>query len=98
MMLAWSFSARTLDEIERLVRALGKHRYVHEIDHRVHWTVDRALADLSAFAPHAEVFAMRRKKERDLEIASRDPSLWRSATTEEVITILRAFWTPGEAA
>jgi hypothetical protein len=98
MMLAWSFSARTLDEIERLLRALSKHRYVHEIDHRVHWTVDRALADLPAFAPHAEVFAMRRKKERDLEIASRDPSLWRPATTEEVIAVLRAFWTSGEAA
>jgi hypothetical protein len=98
MMLAWSFSARTLDEIERLLRALSKHRYIHELDHRVHWTVDRALADLPTFAAHAEVFATRCKRERSLEIASRDPTLWRSATTEEIIAVLRAFWTPGEAA
>jgi len=97
-MLAWSFSARTLDEIERLLRALGKHRYVREVDHRVHWTVDRALADLPTFDRHAEVFTLRRKNERGLEIASRDPSLWRKASIDEVVEILRAFWTPGEAA
>jgi hypothetical protein len=98
MMLAWSFSARSLDEIERLLRALGKHRYVRDVDHRLHWSVDRALAELPPFAPHAAAFEARRKKERDLEIASRDPSLWRGATIDDVVAVLRAFWTPGEAA
>ncbi|MDC0749494.1 hypothetical protein [Polyangium mundeleinium] len=98
MMLAWSFSARTLEEIERLLRALGKHRYVREVDHRIHWTVDRALADLPAFAPHAQAFAARRSREKGLEVASRDPSLWRSATADDVCAVFRAFWTPGESA
>lgn len=98
MMLAWSFATRTLDEIERLLRALGKHRYVREVDHRLHWTVDRALADLPQFARHAEAFAARRRVESGLEIASRDPSLWRPATIDEVTAALRAFWTPGSEA
>jgi len=98
MMLAWSFSARTLDEIERLLRALGKHRYVREVDHRLHWTVDRALADLPAFAPHAAAFAARRKREPALEIGSRDPSLWRAASVDEIVAALRAFWIEGDPA
>jgi hypothetical protein len=98
MMLAWSFAARTPDEIARLLRALGKHRYVREVDHRLHWAVDHALAELPDFAPHAAVFAVRRAKERGLELGSRDPSLWREAKTEDVIAALTAFWTPGEAA
>jgi hypothetical protein len=98
MMLAWSFSARTLDEIERLLRALGKHRYVREVDLRLHWTVDRALADLSPFTQHAALFDKRRKSEPSLEIASRDPSLWRKASIDEIVAVLRAFWTPSEAA
>jgi len=98
MMLAWSFSARTLDELERLLRALGKHRYVREVDHRLHWTVDRALAELPLFAPHARSFEERRARDKNLEIASRDPSLWRQATHDEIAAVFRAFWTPGEAA
>lgn len=98
MMLAWSFSARTLDEIARLLRALGKHRYVREVDHRLHWTVDYALAELPEFAPYAAAFEARLARERGLELGSRDPSLWREARTEEVIAALTAFWTPGEAA
>ncbi len=98
MMLAWSFSARTIDEIERLLRALGKHRYVREVDHRIHWSVDRALAELPAFAPHAAAFAARAARDKNLEIASRDPSLWRAATADDIVAVLRAFWTPGEAA
>jgi len=97
-MLAWSFSARSLDEIERLLRALGKHRYVREVDHRLHFSVDKALADLPPFKAHAEAFEARRKKDRELEIASRDPSLWRPATIDDVIAALRAFWTPGKDA
>jgi hypothetical protein len=98
MMLAWSFSARTADEIERLLRALGKHRYIREVDHRIHWTIDQTLADLPAFAPHARVFDLRRRNEKNLEPQSRDPSLWRQATIEEVVIALRSFWVPGAEA
>jgi hypothetical protein len=95
MMLAWSFSARTLDEIEKLLRALGKHRYIREVDHRIHWTIDQTLADLPAFAPHAKAFELRRNHEKHLEPQSRDPSLWRQASMDDVVTALRAFWVPG---
>ncbi|MBK9261350.1 MAG: hypothetical protein IPM54_16295 [Polyangiaceae bacterium] len=95
MMLAWSFSARTIDDIERLLRALGKHRYVREVDHRLHFTIDQTLADLPQFAPHASVFEERRRKEKNLEPESRDPSLWRSASLDEIMAVFRAFWTPG---
>ncbi len=97
MMLAWSFSARMLDEVARLLRALGKNRYVSEVDHRIHWSVDAALADLPAFAEHARAFAQRRAAEPTLDPASRDPSLWRSATVDEVVAALGAFWEPGAA-
>lgn len=97
MMLAWSFAARSSDEIARLLRALSKNRYVSEVDLRIHWTVDHALADLPMFAPHAKAFEARRAREPDLDPASRDPSLWRQALMEETIAALEAFWTPSDA-
>jgi hypothetical protein len=96
MMTGWSFCARLIDEVASLLRALGKHRYVKEVDHRLHWTVDVALSDLPAFAAHAARFAQRRAAEKDLDVASRDPSLWRKADVEEVISVLTAFWGPGD--
>lgn len=98
MMLAWSFAARMVDEVARLLRALGKNRYVREVDHRVHWAVDAALVDLPAFAEHAHAFEARRRNEPDLELGSRDPRLWRPASVDEVIAVLTAFWGPGEEA
>lgn len=92
-MLAWSFSAKTYDDLGRLLRALGKHRYVEEVDHRIHFLVDEALRDLPLFAPHAAAFDARKKRDRALEPASRDPSLWRSAPLDEVMAALAAFWT-----
>ncbi|MEZ4306825.1 MAG: hypothetical protein R3F14_02085 [Polyangiaceae bacterium] len=97
MMVAWSFSANTLDELARLLRALGKHRYVEEVDHRLHWMVDEVLRDLPLFAPHAAAFDARRARERDLDPASRDPSLWRPAPLDEVVAALAAFWTDDRA-
>lgn len=94
MMLAWSFAARMVDEVARVLRALGKNRYVREIDHSIHWSVDAALADLPAFAEHARRFEARRAAEPGLEPGSRDPSLWRAAGVEDVIAALTAFWTP----
>jgi hypothetical protein len=95
-MLAWSMAARTAEEVGRLVRALGKHRYVREVDHRFHWTVDRALEDLAPFARHAGAFRELCRRSPDIELASRDPRLWRPATGDEVEAALVAFWTPGD--
>jgi len=97
MMVAWSFSVKTLDELGRLLRALGKHRYVEEVDHRIHWMVDAALRDLPHFAPHAAAFEQRRARERELDPASRAPSLWRPAPLDEVMAALAAFWTDAAA-
>jgi hypothetical protein len=91
-MLAWTFSARTLDEVAALLRAMGRHRYVRETDHRIHWSVDVALSDRAPFAQRAAELRERRARERDLDLASRDPSLWRYADTEVIIEALSAFW------
>jgi hypothetical protein len=97
MMLAWSFAARTADEVGRLVRALGRHRYLREADLRLHFTVDRALADLPDFARHAAALEARRRREPELDLRSRDPSLWRPASVDEIVTVLTTFWTPDAA-
>lgn len=97
MMLAWSFAARTAEEVTRLIRVLGKHRYVKEVDHRIHWAVDAALADHPTFAPHAKAFEARRRADPALDPASRDPRLHRAAPADEVIAALANFWAPDEA-
>lgn len=98
MMLGWSFAARMVDEIARVLRALGKNRYVSEVDHRIHWAVDAALAPDERFAAHAARFAARRTAEPTLEVGSRDPSLWREATLDDVVAVLGAFWDGGPEA
>ena len=95
MMYAWSFAARTPDEVARLVRALSKHRYVKEVDHRLHGLVDRALSHLPAFAPHAAAFAARERERPEIDPLSRDPLLWRPATLDELETVFQAFWGEG---
>jgi hypothetical protein len=104
MMLAWSFAARTPDEVGRLVRALGRHRYLREADLRLHFLVDRALGGLPEpvlgsegpldFASHAAAFAARLRSEPDLDPRSREPSLWRPATADEIVAALTTLWTP----
>jgi hypothetical protein len=99
MMLAWTFAARTAEEVGRLLRALGRHRYLREADLRIHFTVDRALGpDLPELARHAAAFEARRRREPELDLRSRDPSLWRPASVDEIVTVLDTFWTPGERA
>ena len=97
-MLAWSFSARTLDEVAALLRAMGRHRYVRETTHAIHWSVDQALGDRPPFTGRAAAFQARRAREAGLDITSRDPSLWAYADTEVVIEALAVFWTRGEGA
>lgn len=94
MMFAWSFAARTPNEVGRLVRALGRHRYLREANLRLHFVVNRALADLPDFARHAAAFHARERSSRELDLRSRDPSLWRAASIDEISAALTAFWTP----
>jgi hypothetical protein len=97
MMHGWSFSARTAEEVGRLVRALGKHRYLREADLRLHFLVDRALAHLPDFAARAAAFDALAAADPELDLRSRDPRLWRSATADEIVAALTAFWTPDDA-
>lgn len=92
MMLAWAFAARTAEEIVRLLRALGRHRYVREVDHRVHFTVDRALRDRPPFSRYAGEFNALVARDREIDLTSRDPRLWRQATQDEIALVLEAFW------
>lgn len=94
-MLGWSFAARTADEVGRLVRSLGKHRYVREADLRLHWSVDRALETLPRFAEPARAFRALQASDPELDPRSRDPRLWRSASADDVAEVLEVFWTPG---
>ncbi len=97
-MFAWSFAARTAEEVGRLVRALGRHRYLREADLRLHYTVDQALAAGDpVFARHAAAFEARVRREPGLDLRSRDPSLWRPASADEIVAALTAFWTPDDA-
>lgn len=98
MMYAWSFAARMIDEVSRLVRSMSKHRYLKEADLRLHWAVDAALTDLPGFEEHARAFARRRVAEPELDIRSREPTLWRPASADEVVAVLTAFWDAGDAA
>ena len=95
-MLAWSFSARTLDEVAALLRMMGRHRYVRETSHAIHWTLDHALSHRPVFAARAAAFQARRTREPGLDVTSRDPSLWVYADTEVVIEALTVFWTKGD--
>lgn len=101
-MLAWSFAARTAEEVASLLRALGRHRYLREASYALHWSVDEALASVPLFgpmfAPAASAFRARRAEEPELDPGSRDPSLWRQVTLDELLAVLTAFWSPGEPA
>jgi hypothetical protein len=96
MMYGWSFAARTLDEVERLLQALGKHRYLRAIDHRLHWSVDAALARCGA-EPFGSRACHRADRLARLELGSRDPELWSSATTNEVVAALTTLWSERDA-
>jgi hypothetical protein len=95
-MLAWTFAARTLDEVGALLRAMGRHRYVREADHAIHWSVDEALSDAPRFSSRALAFRERRVRE-NLDVTSRDPALWTYADTEVIVEALGHFWSPGGA-
>ncbi len=96
MMMEWTFAASLVDEIARLLRAMEKHRYLLEVDHRLHFSVDVALRDKPHFAAHASKFEALCKKTPDLNRASRDPRLWRPVTAEEVVDVHTAFWGPSD--
>jgi len=98
MMMGWTFAASLVDEVARLIRAMEKHRYLLEVDHRMHFSVDIALSDKPSFAAQAAKFAALCAKTPDLNRASRDPRNWRKVTADEIVEVLTAFWGPSDEA
>ncbi len=100
-MKAFDLAAQTVDEVARVVRALGKHRYVAGRLHLVHAFVFEAAA--AAPEPAAGLrpriaWAQQILADETIEVDSRDPRLWAPATDEEVALALEAFWRPGAPA
>ena len=77
----------TVDEALRLVRALGKHRYVASRGIYVHALVADLGDDSELSAWAREVLS-----NDDIDPASRDERLMRPASEEELARILGAFW------
>jgi hypothetical protein len=97
-MYGWSFAARLPEEWRALIRAMGRHRYVGEADLRLHFAVDRALAERGqSFEKAARAFDRLEGDNPELDLRSRDPRLWRSAEPEEVGEALEMFWRPDDA-
>jgi hypothetical protein len=97
--IARPLPARTPEEVARLVRALGSHRYVAGRVILVHAFVFEALAEArleelrDACAWSADVLSG-----ADVDPSSRDPRLHRAATEREAACALAALWNDDEAA
>jgi hypothetical protein len=91
--IARTLPARTPEEIARLLRSLGSHRYVAGRLLLVHAFVFEALEgagleDLS----EAGAWAGEVLSSAEIDVGSRDERLWRRATEREVGAALAAFW------
>jgi hypothetical protein len=92
--IARSLPARTPEEVARLVRALGSHRYIVGRLHLVHAFVFDALApavqeELREACAWAQGVL---DGSSGIDRASRDERLWRRATEREVGAALGIFW------
>ncbi len=98
-MIARTLPARTAEEVARVVRALGSHRYVAGRLLLVHAFVLDALsgANVPELAD-ACAWAAATLATPGLDVSSRDERLHRRATERELAAVLAAFWSEDEAA
>ena len=97
-MYGWTFAARTADELGRLLGALSRHRYLQEIDFRLHFTVDRALrSQQPGSAVAAARFTAVVEAAGDLDLRSRDPRLWRPIDLDELVVVVGTLLDPEPA-
>jgi hypothetical protein len=95
-MYGWSIAARTVDELALWFHALEAHRYLVEVDLRIHWSIDLALAGFDErFAVGALDLAQLRAAREDLDVTSCDAALWRPVDAEDVLAALDLLWGPG---
>jgi hypothetical protein len=91
-MEAVSLPVQTADDVARLVRALGKHRYVAGRAIFIH-----ALAADLGGDTELERWARATLADPDVDAASRDERLLRRATEDELATVLLAYWGADDA-
>jgi hypothetical protein len=97
--IARTLPARTAEEIVRLVRALGSHRYVAGRLLLVHAFVFDALAEAGIEElREACAWAEGVLSDERIDPDSRDERLWRRASEREVAAALGAFWECDERA
>jgi hypothetical protein len=97
-MNAIDLGVANVEQLLRLVRALGTHRYVAGRLHLVHAFVAASVPD-DAVGVLAEMRAwalsLVGRGNDGLDLASRDERLWRRCSDAELVASLEAFWTPG---
>jgi len=98
-MIAVPLGATTVDEALRVVRALGGHRYVAGRMHLVHaFAFAAAGASEAPGLDEARTWARAILADPRTDAASRDEALWRRSTDAELLSVLEAFWNPGNRA
>ncbi len=98
-MIGRELPARTPDEVARLVRALGSHRYIAGRLLLVHAFVFDAVARANIEdLREAGAWAAATLADRAIDRASRDERLWRHATEKELAAALATLWKTGPEA
>ena len=97
-MIATPLPISTAQEAIRVARALGGHRYVAGRLVMVHALAIDAqdVPEPSSTLTEALVWARGVLADPDVDAASKDPRLFRSAAPDEFSAVLAGFWTPGE--
>lgn len=86
----------TGEELVRLVRALGQHRYVTGRLHLVHaFAIEAAGIAGDPALDEARAWAEQVLADPEIDRASKDERLYRRVTDAELVAILGAFWLPG---
>lgn len=75
-----------VDQVLRIVKALGSHRYIGARKHLVHALVLDDEWSKNIFA------------DKDIDAASRDERLWRTCTEAEVCAVLARYWGEDDSA
>jgi hypothetical protein len=95
--IAQSLPARTAEEVARLVRALGSHRYVAGRLILVHAFVFEALGSIEELH-EAHAWSRDLLASADIDASSRDPRLHRATTERELACALARLWSDDDAA
>jgi hypothetical protein len=84
-------------DLVRLVRALGRHRYLAGRLHLVHAFAFDAAAGADPALAEGAAWAARALTGGVIDVASKDERLFRKATDEEIAALIASFWIPGAA-